>query len=184
MILFTRLFVLALCLVPIAAVAQSSKEAPKTPPVASTPEHTTASFGDWVLRCEGAIAPARRVCEVAQVITLQGQTSPTAQVALGKQAPNESTRLTVVLPPNIAITTKPQATTAKAGATPIELTWQRCTPGACFASAPMSDAAIGTLGAQTEPSRIVFKDAADREVALPLSFRGLSQALAALAKEQ
>jgi len=29
----------------------------------------------------------------------------------------------------------------------------------------------------------VFKDAADREVAVPLSFRGLSQAVAALAKE-
>jgi hypothetical protein len=47
----------------------------------------------------------------------------------------------------------------------------------------VSEEAIGTFGAQTEPGRIVFKDAADREVALPLSFRGLAQALAALAKE-
>jgi invasion protein IalB len=183
----TRLFVLAVSLIPIAAGAQTSKEAAKeaskTPAVASTPERTTASFGDWVLRCEGAAPPAHRVCEVAQVITLQGQTSPTAQVALGKQAPNESKRLTVVLPPNIAITTKPQATVSE-DTTPIELTWQRCTPGACFASAAMSDEAIGRLGAQTKPGRIVFKDAADREVVLPLSFRGLAQSLAALAKEQ
>src|SRR4051794_27922364 len=82
----TRLFVLALGLVPITAIAQAANEAPrqasKPPAVAPTPERTTASFGDWVLRCEAAVTPAQRVCEVAQVITLQGQTSPTAQVAL------------------------------------------------------------------------------------------------------
>ena len=191
MIGVTRPLVLALCFAPMFAFAQTPKEAKepaKAPansaaPVPSTPERTTASFGDWVLRCEGAVPPAHRVCEVAQVITLQGQTSPTAQVALGRQAPNESKRLTVVLPPNIAITTKPQAAVSE-DTTPIELTWQRCTPGACFASAAMSDEAIGRLGAQTKPGRIAFKDAADREVALALSFRGLSQALAALAKEQ
>jgi invasion protein IalB len=117
------------------------------------------------------------------VIALQGQTGPTAEVALGQHAPNESKRLTILLPPNIAIITKPQVAIAKAGAAPIELTWQRCTPGACFASTPVSEEAIGTFGAQTEPGRIVFKDAADREVALPLSFRGLAQALAALTKK-
>jgi invasion protein IalB len=136
-----------------------------------------------MMRCEGAVAPARQTCEVAQVITLQSQASPIAQVAIGRQAPNESKRLTLVLPPNIAILTKPQVSIAKAGATPTDLIWQRCTPGACFASTPLSEEAIGTFGAQTEPARIVFKDAADREVALPLSFRGLAQALAALAKE-
>jgi invasion protein IalB len=197
MIRLSQLFILALVLVPVTAVAEApkessreiSKDAPKPSanapaPVASTPERTTASFGDWVLRCEAAVAAARRVCEVAQVITLQGQTNPTAQVALGKQAPNEGKRLVIVLPPNIAILSKPQVATAKAGPAPIELTWQRCTPGACFASAPMSDDAVAVFTAQTEPGRIVFKDAADREAALPLSFRGLAQALAALAKEQ
>jgi Invasion associated locus B (IalB) protein len=75
-----------------------------------------------------------------------------------QQAPYEAKRITIVLPPNIAITTKPQVSIAKAGATPIELAWQRCTPGGCFTSAPLSDEAIGAFGAQTEPGRIV-KDA-------------------------
>jgi invasion protein IalB len=193
MIRVMRACALLLGIVPIAAGAQTAKETPKETPkppvispaaVPSTPERTTASFGDWMMRCEGAVAPARRTCEVAQVITLQSQTSPIAQVAIGRQAPNESKRLTLVLPPNIAILTKPQVSIAKAGATPTDLIWQRCTPGACFAAAPVSDDAIGTFSAQTEPGRIVFKDAADREAALPLSFRGLTQALAALAKEQ
>jgi invasion protein IalB len=192
MIRVTRLLVAALLLAPSIAVAQAAKESakeaakPTTPaPVPSVPERTTASFGDWVLRCEGTtITPAHRVCEVAQAMTVQGQTAPIAQVAIGRQAPNEPKRLTVVLPTNIAFATKPAVAIAKAGATPIELSWQRCAPGGCFASAPISDDVLGTLGAQTEPGKLTFKDAADRDIALPLSFRGLTQALAALAKEQ
>jgi hypothetical protein len=71
MIRVKRVCVLVLCLIPMVAGAQTPKETPKAPanasaPVPSTPERTTASFGDWVLRCEGAVAPARHVCEVAQ----------------------------------------------------------------------------------------------------------------------
>jgi hypothetical protein len=47
---------------------------------------------------------------------------------------------------------------------------------------------VTTLQGQTAPiAQLVlgqFKDARNREVALPLSFRGLTPALAALAKEQ
>lgn len=191
MIRTVKLLAVALCLVPVVASAQapreSAREAPKAAApaaVPSTPERTTASFGDWVMRCEVAAPAAKRVCEVAQVITLQGQTAPTAQVAIGRRAPGEGRLLTVVLPPNIAIISRPQVATAKAGAAPLDLNWQRCTPGGCFASVPVTDDVVNAFGVQTEPGRIVFRDAADRDVALPLSFRGLAQALAALAKEQ
>jgi hypothetical protein len=36
---------------------------------------------------------------------------------------------------------------------------------------------------QTDPGQLTFKDAAGRDQSLPLSFRGLAQALDALAKE-
>jgi invasion protein IalB len=182
-----RLVVTAICLVPVLALAQAPKDAPKVNVPAAVPvvpERTTATFGDWTLRCEAAAAPAKRVCEVAQAIAQQGQTNPIAQVAIGKPGPGEGRRLTVVLPTNIAIITNPQVSIAKAGAAPLELSWQRCTSGACFAFVPLSDEAANVLSAQSEPGRIVYKDAADRETAISLSFRGLSQALAALAKEQ
>src|SRR5258708_38720125 len=110
MIRITRACVLVLCLVPMVAGAQMPKETSKETSkatanspaaVPSTPERTTASFGDWVLRSEGAGAAAQAVRDVAQVITLQGHTSPTAQVALGGQAHNESKRASILLPPNI-----------------------------------------------------------------------------------
>ena len=182
-----RLVVTATCFVPALALAQAPKDAPKAnmpAAVPAVPERTTATFGDWTLRCEAAVAPAKRICEVAQGITQQGQTSPIAQVAIGKPGPSESRRLTVVLPTNIAITTNPQVSIAKAGAAPLELSWQRCTPGACFAFVPLSDQTVSVLSGQNEPGRIVFKDAADRETTISLSFRGLSQALTALTKEQ
>jgi invasion protein IalB len=125
-----------------------------------------AAMGVWFVRVLLAVAAAWSSCRAFQ------------------QAPNETEQITIMLPPNIAITTKPQVSIAKAGATPIELAWQRCTPAGCFASAPLSDEAIGAFSAQTEPGRIVFKDAAEREAALPLSFRGLAQVYAAPAKEQ
>lgn len=178
------------CLSPVVAMGQTQKgvatdnsTSKPAAPVAATPERTAASFGDWLLRCENVAAQPRRICEVAHMIVAQGQTAPVAQVAIGKQAPGERERLTVVLPPNIAIGVKPYVTTAKAGAVPFELAWQRCLPGACFASAEISSATIAELAAQPEPGRIVFRNAADRDTALPLSFRGLSQAMAALAKE-
>jgi invasion protein IalB len=187
------LLVVAFCLPPLIAMGQTQKGAvtatdgPATKsaatPVPATPERTAASFGDWLLRCDGIVAPPRRVCEVAYMIVAQGQTAPVAQIAIGKQAPGERERLTVVVPPNIAIGVRPYVATSKAGAAPFELTWQRCLPGACFASAEISSAAISELAAQSEPGRIVFRNAADRDTALPLSFRGLSQAMAALAKE-
>lgn len=184
------LLVAAFCLPPLIARGQTQKGAAPdsstvkpAAPMPAAPERTAASFGDWLLRCENVAAQPQRVCEVAHMLVAQGQTAPIAQVAIGRQAPGELERLTVVLPPNIAIGVKPSIVTVRTGAVPFELTWQRCLPGACFASAEIPSAVIGDLAAQPEPGKIVFRNGADRDMVLPLSFRGLSQALAALAKE-
>lgn len=187
----SKWLVVLICCLPAAALAQARKEVAKESknvqsapaPIPAVPTRTTANFGDWILRCETVAAQPKRVCEVAHAIAVAGQSAPIAQIAIGKQLPNEAEQLTVVVPPNIAISVKPLVAIAKTGAAPIELTWQRCLPGACFASTTISNAAIGELAAQTEPGRIVFKNSAENEIVLPLSFLGLSQAIAALAKE-
>eukprot|EP01035_Chromulina_nebulosa_P046813 gene46813-63422_t len=62
----SRLMV-AVALLPSVAAAQAPKPAVKPlPPVASKPERTTASFGDWVLRCDSVGSPPKRICEAAQ----------------------------------------------------------------------------------------------------------------------
>lgn len=172
-----HLFLICLCLASNAAGAQT-KDAPKVnvAPVATAPERTAASFGDWILRCETVVAPAKRICELAQIIAPQGQTNPIAQVALGKLAANELSRLTVMLVPNIAISARPQIAVAKSGGVSVELSWQSCTPGGCSATAAIADDTVRTFSAQTEPGRVSFRDGTGRDVVLPLSFRGLAQA--------
>ena len=185
----SRFLVLALICFPALAVAQPAKDAAKSVkpappvPVSANPERTTASFGDWVMRCEGVGTPVKRVCEVAQVFSVQGQAAPIAQIAIGRLEAGGNKQVTLVLPPNVALLIKPQINVAKAGAAAIELLWQRCVPGACLASVSIADSVLAGLSAEAEPGRIAFKDAADREVTLQLSFRGLAPALDALAKE-
>ena len=66
------------------AVAQSN---PSPAPVPSEPQQTSASFGDWVVRCDHPAAtpqgPAKRVCEAAQSLMIKGQQGPIAQIAFG-----------------------------------------------------------------------------------------------------
>jgi invasion protein IalB len=179
---------LALGLAPTIAAAQTAKETPKPPaaapaPVPATPERTTASFGDWVMRCDATPPPVKRVCEVAQLMTVQGQAAPVAQVAFGRTARGEPMRATLVLPVAVLLTTKPKILSEREDKSPLEVSWQRCVPGGCIASVTVGDDVMVRLGARTEPGSIVFKDAAEHDIAFPLSFRGLAQALAALAKE-
>jgi invasion protein IalB len=175
-------------MVALAQTPKEAKEPAKAPassptPVSSTPDRTTASFGDWVVRCDAAPAAGQRVCEVAQAMTVQSQSAPIAQIAFGRAKRGEPMRATVVLPVAVTLTAKPKIVSEKDDKSPIELTWQRCIPGGCIASATVADDLMARLGARTEPAGIAFKDAAEHDVAVPLSFRGLTQALAALAKE-
>jgi invasion protein IalB len=118
-----------------------------------------------------------------QAMTVQGRSAPIAQIALGRATRGEPMRATVVLPVAVTLTTKPKILSEKDDKSPVELTWQRCVPGGCIASAVVADDIMARLGARAEPGDIAFKDAAEHDVAVPLSFRGLTQALAALAKE-
>jgi invasion protein IalB len=68
-------------------------------------------------------------------------------------------------------------------AQPFELAWRRCVLGACVADGDPSAAVTQCFCARTERVHLTFNDAGGRDIALPLSLRGLAQALDALAKE-
>lgn len=148
---------------------------------AAGPDRTTASFGDWLLRCERTAETARG-CEVAQVITVQGSAQPIAQVALGRMANNQLT-LMVQVPVNVALGTPPRVIGEDRDPLVVETIWQRCVPAGCFAGAELRDDAVTRLRNRPEPARIEFRDSAGRELRLALSVRGLGAALDALARE-
>lgn len=173
-------------LLQLPAVAQSIPPLPSAvPPANSAPDQTTASYGDWTLRCNRRIdlTPPRRFCEMALIVQKPGEAGAQGQVAVGRVARNEPLKVTAVLPPNVALKTAPRLVTDGKDALSVELAWTRCISGACFSDASLSDEAVSKLRSRTEAGRIDYRDGTDRDASLPLSFRGFSQALDALARE-
>ena len=167
------------------APAPSAKvEAQSQQLVDAEPTSTVASFGDWVLRCQrtGSGSETQRVCEVAQQIRTQEQQT-VAELAIGRVKKSDSLRLTMVLPVNVTMPNPP--TFAADGTNPdvLDLGWRKCLPGGCIADTVLKDDALGRWKAQTGSGRITWKDATGRDLAIGISFRGLSQALDALGRQ-
>lgn len=171
-----------------AAPAQAAPAAPAGPaapaPVSADPDRTTASFGDWLLRCE-RVGEAERNCEVAQVIAVQGSQQPIAQVALGRTARGQAAlTLLVQVPVNVDLGTPLRLIGDDREPLAIETSWRRCVPAGCFASTELREEVIvRRLRDRPEPMRIEFRDSAGRELRLAFSVRGLGPALDALARE-
>lgn len=162
----------------------SSTAAPKkdAEPVSSDPQLTTASFGDWVERCQKVNigGEARRLCEVALTVTAQGQNQPLAEIAVGRLKKGDPLKLTLVLPVNVSFPSAPKMTVE--GDDPIDFTWRQCLPAGCFADATFgADSQKGLRDAKG--AKIESKAAGGQAFSFPISLRGLPQALDALAKE-
>ena len=170
-------------------LAGAQQAAPAAAPAQSEPTATTASYGNWVLRCvrlaaaKDAAKPAEKSCEVQQAIQAQGQPQPVAQLAIGRLPGDKTLILTVVLPVDISIPGSVHLSgNGKTGADEkagFDLTWQRCVPGGCFAAAKPDVKNLGLLKADTD-GQIRFADATGRVIAVPVSWVGLDQALKAL----
>lgn len=167
----------------VQAPPPASPAAPATPsaPVSSEPQRTTSTFGDWTLRCERP-ENAPQTCEVGQSLFAQGQ--QVAQTAIGHAARAESLRMTVLVPVNVSLAAPVRMTGPGTDATPVELAWRRCVPAGCLADTVLGEDLVRKLRIRTEPARLVFMDAANRDAGLPFSPRGLAQALDALAREE
>jgi invasion protein IalB len=185
------LLVLSLCFFSAAtALAQPNPSgagaAGQKPAAQNDPNFKSTPFGDWTLHCQtiGTAPQARKSCEVVQTVNIKDQTAPFAQIAVGKPAPTEPAMVTVVVPINVSFPSSVQVQTNEKDNSPLDLTWKRCIPGGCFASVVLKDDALKKWRALNDASgRVHFKNALSQDVVMPMSFKGLAQALDALAKE-
>ena len=147
------------------------------------PQSTSATFGDWVLRCNRmeVSGQPQRVCEVAQTIIIQGQQAPVAELAIGRIKKADPLRVTVVLPVNVTFPSAPQVQLD--GKEALELAWKRCLPNGCYADAVPKEEVLRSWRAARTTGRVETKDAFGRNVVVTISFRGLNQALDAMNKE-
>jgi invasion protein IalB len=166
------------------AQATDTTDQPEPPPVSSTPDSFTASYGDWQLRClRNTTDPTATAlaCEVVTFVVAEGQQQPFAQIALSKGA-DAATHITAVVPVNILVRSQPTVATDQADPG-MTVPWLTCTPNGCAADQALADADLERLRAYTKQGRLVFTDSVGNEVTVLFSFRGLAQALDALTAE-
>lgn len=154
-------------------------------PPSAEPDTTSATFGDWTLRCDRRldVTPPQRFCELAHIVQKAGETAAQGQLAVGRVSRSEPLKITAVLPINVALRTLPKLVAEGPEPVSLDLVWSRCIVGACFADAVAPDEVVKRLRSRTEPGRVEYRDGTDREATLPISFRGFGQALDALARE-
>lgn len=147
------------------------------------PAVTAKPFGDWDLRCRenGGGTPAR-FCEISQTIESQDQSGPIAKISVGRPSAGAALHAVIILPNNVSFPSSVHLRTEQNDKWGLELDWQRCIPGGCFADATLSDATVAHWRSLDSTGSIVFQDAAGDEISLPMTFHGFGQALDALNK--
>jgi invasion protein IalB len=167
----------ALVLLAACSVAQAQAPTQTSRP---TPQRTTASYDDWVVRCE--IHGAAKVCEMAQAMVIQGQSQPIAQIAIGQQNKTEPMKVVFQLPIGVWLPAGARLAT-KDGDVGVAAVYVRCQPAVCIAQADISDDQIKKLRGMTDSGKLQFKDAAQHDVVVPVSFKGFAQAYDAMQQQ-
>jgi invasion protein IalB len=160
-------------------------QAPAPPPAqapSQAPQRTTASYEDWTVRCETRGTPPQKSCEMVQAVTAQGQSNPVTQIAIGRASAKEPVKVVFQLPINVWIPTGVKLV-YDAKAAPLAAAFRSCVPAGCFAHLDLNNDMLKRLRAVTIQGRFEFKDAGQRNVAIPVSFKGFGQAFDALSKE-
>lgn len=159
-----------------APAAQKPAQAPQDD---SGPSRTSATYEDWVVRCErGEGAGAPKVCEVAQTLQIGNQQQNLmAQVVLGKLKSDAPLRLVLQLPVGVWL---PAGATFTAGdnGKPIAASYKFCIR-ACIADTDLSAQDAAALSTASGAASLEFQDRNQAQITLPVSLKGLAQALAA-----
>jgi invasion protein IalB len=151
-------------------------------PVPLEPSVTTATYSDWTLRCVRDKDGKASLCEVTQTLQMQGQTAPIAQIAVGRPAAKAPLRATIIVPVNAAFDKAPQMQVEEQPAQAASLAWRRCANFGCVADVEIKAETLTAWRIAPKPGQILFRNAGNQDVVLPFSFRGLAQALDAMAK--
>jgi invasion protein IalB len=148
---------------------------------AQGPQRSTATYDDWTLVC---IMPSegRKSCEIVHTQVAQGQSEPVGQVAISRPAKDQPTKIFLQVPPNVWL--QNGATFVFDDKVPgLIATFQWCAPSRCLAEADLPTAAIAKMRARTEPGKVEYKEATQRDVSTPVSFKGFAAALDAMEKQ-
>lgn len=171
-----------------AATQQPKKPAPaapasQKPALGATddegPSRTSATYDDWVVRCERAEGTGgAKVCEAAQTLQIGNpQQNLVAQVVFGKLKSDAPLRLVLQLPVGVWLPGGAQLTVGDNGK-PITAGFKFCIR-ACIADVDLTPQQAAALSTATGAGSLVFQDRNQSQITLPISLKGLPAALAA-----
>lgn len=143
------------------------------------PSRTSATYDDWVVRCErGEGTGGDKVCEAAQTLQIGNpQQGLVAQVVFGKLKSDSPLRLVLQLPVGVWLPGGAQLTVGDNGK-PIPATFKFCIR-ACIADVDLTPQQAAGLLTATGGGSLVFQDRNQSQISLPISLKGLPAALAA-----
>jgi invasion protein IalB len=145
---------------------------------AQIPQQTTATYGDWIVRCE--FHGTNRTCEMDQTSQMQGRLL--SQIAIGRPSKTAPFRIVFQvpikawLPAGVTLVTNEKDPGLTA-------TFKRCLTNGCFADTDLPEAVLKQLRTQTKNGKLQFKNDAQGLVTIPVSFKGFAQAFDAMARE-
>ena len=174
-----------------------------------TPSSTTATFGDWIVRCRTIKLSEKQaatqnpesnknICEMVHTINVSTMDKRTgkpskpqllAQVALGKLPNSKNFKVVYQVPSAVwlreAIAVRFAADSkniAKAASNYMhKASYFRCIANACLADADLSDDMLTAI-MSSKVSQISFKDGSKRTINIPMSLKGFKEAFASLRK--
>jgi invasion protein IalB len=142
--------------------------------IAQVPRRTAATYDDWTITCIYTADTKQRSCELSQAQVLRDQQSPSSRITV-EPSSNDSFKLNFQIAANVHIAEgvrllgndqEPIAIAA--------IQW--CGPAYCVAETRTNSDALKKLNDQDSSGRLVYKNASQKDMIIPVSFKGFSQA--------
>jgi invasion protein IalB len=149
--------------------------------MAQEPRQTTATYNDWTVTCVMQPGTKEKSCSIGQGQTAQ-EAGSSVQLLLERRDQKGSFRMLLSMPANVWIRSgvRLRAGDDDPGAI---ARFQWCIPQRCYAEGTVKQETVATLRSPVASARLEFKDAGQKDVTLPVSLRGFSEAMSALAIE-
>jgi invasion protein IalB len=148
---------------------------------AQTPQRTSATYDDWTLSC--VMAGNKKSCAIIQSQTIQGQAVPVSQVSISRSANGDPSKIFFQVPSNVWLPTGVALITGQTEADWFAANFVMCAATRCVAAATLTDAQIKSLRSQRTAGKFVYQNTSQANISIPISFKGLGDALDALQKE-
>ncbi len=174
----STLLVIAFTLAPLSTVgAQSTADQPAASSAPATTTREPEVFKDWTMTCEQPAGSEHEQCYVFQNLILKKGRQRVLNVAIGRIAKDNQPAALFTFPLGISL---PGGVGLKIDeGEPLRFAVERCQANGCVAPLRLDEKLLAALKSGDQ-ARVAFRDAARREIVVPVSLRGFTAAFNAL----